>query len=289
MTNPERVVVGITAVGPDKKGIVAAFTKFAFERGGNIEEIDQNVVDGLFGMYLEVSFAEGIDMLKLDDTIQDIATQYGMEVSVHHETGLEKNIALMVTKEPHCLEALISGRDSLGGNLSVVIGTSDDLSDMAGSAGIPFVHVGDRNQKDAEWYMIKVCQQYDIDLVVLARYMRILTPNFVWRYPNRIINIHPSLLPAFPGAAAYAQAYKHGVKIAGVTAHYVSEDLDQGPIIFQDSFEVDPGDTLDEIKKKGQQIEATTLFEAVRMHLSNSLDVRWRKVYTRNSDASSGG
>ena len=118
-------------------------------------------------------------------------------------------------------------------------------------------------------------------LVVLARYMRIMTPNFVWRYPHRIINIHPSLLPAFPGAFAYAQAYERGAKIVGVTAHYVTEELDQGPIIFQDSFKVDSADTLETIKTKGQELEAQTLLKAVKMHLEGKLEVSWRKVYTK--------
>jgi len=119
-------------------------------------------------------------------------------------------------------------------------------------------------------------------LIVLARYMKILSPNFVWRYPNRIINIHPSLLPAFPGALAYAQAYERGTKIVGVTSHYVTENLDQGPIIFQDSFKVDPNDTLEEIKVKGQKLEADTLLKAVKMHLENKLEVRWRKVHVKS-------
>ena len=129
---------------------------------------------------------------------------------------------------------------------------------------------------------IKLCKKYNIDLISLARYMRILSPNFVWRYPNRIINIHPSLLPAFPGALAYAQAYERGTKIVGVTSHYVTENLDQGPIIFQDSFKVDPNDTLEKIKSKGQKLEADTLFKAMKMHLENKLDVRWRKVHIKS-------
>jgi len=112
--------------------------------------------------------------------------------------------------------------------------------------------------------------------------MKILTPNFVWRYPERIINIHPSLLPAFPGALAYAQAYERGTKIIGVTAHYVTENLDQGPIIFQDSFKIDPNDALEKIKKQGQKLEAQTLLKAVKMHLENKLDVRWRKVHIKS-------
>ena len=113
--------------------------------------------------------------------------------------------------------------------------------------------------------------------------MRILTPNFVWRYPNRIINIHPSLLPAFPGAYAYVQAYERGAKIIGCTAHFVTEDLDQGPIIHQESFKVSTSDTLDTIKKKGQELEAATLLEGVRLYLENKLEVYWGKVYIKEN------
>ena len=111
--------------------------------------------------------------------------------------------------------------------------------------------------------------------------MRILTPNFVWRYPNRIINIHPSLLPAFPGAMAYAQAFERGTKIIGVTSHYVTENLDQVPIIFHDSFDCIPVHTLESIKHAGQKLEAEVLLKAVRMHLTDRLEVRWRKVHTK--------
>jgi formyltetrahydrofolate deformylase len=111
--------------------------------------------------------------------------------------------------------------------------------------------------------------------------MRILSPNFVWRYPNRIINIHPSLLPAFPGAFAYVQAYERGAKIVGCTAHYVTEDLDQGPIIFQDAFAIDENETLESLKKKGQKLEAATLLQAVKMHLEGRLEVYWGKVHVK--------
>ena len=125
---------------------------------------------------------------------------------------------------------------------------------------------------------LQLVDQFDIDLIVLARYMRILTPNFVWRYPNRIINIHPSLLPAFPGALAYVQAYERGAKIIGCTAHFVTEDLDQGPIIIQESFKVLPDDTLETIKNKGKVAESTALLEAVKLFLNDKLEVYWGKV-----------
>ncbi len=276
-----RAVIGITIVGRDREGVVAAFTGFVFRQGGNIEKVDQNVVKGLFGMYLEVSFAKKIGAAKFDADIQEMARKHGMDVTTHYETNSEKSIAIFVTREPHCLEAILAARKNLRGRISVIIGTERTLAPLAKRAAIPFVLVEERTQEKAEERLIRTCKKYDVDLIILARYMRILNPNFVWRYPNRIINIHPSLLPAFPGALAYAQAFERGTKIAGVTSHYVTESLDQGPIIFQDSFKVGAGDSLEEIRAKGQRLEAGTLLRAVRMHLGGRLDVRWRKVHVR--------
>jgi len=277
----KKTVVGITVVGKDKEGIVAAFTNFAFSKGGNIEKVNQNVIKGLFGMYLEVSFLKSTDLKKFDIEIQNLARKEKMNVSTHHETNSQKNIAIMVTKEPLCLQTIIANSKSLNGKISVIIGTEKTLEPLAKKAKIPFIVVEEKNQEKAEEEIIQICKKYNIDLISLARYMRILSPNFVWRYPNRIINIHPSLLPAFPGAMAYAQAYERGTKIVGVTSHYVTENLDQGPIIFQDSFKVDPNDTLEKIKIKGQKLEADTLFKAMKMHLENKLEVRWRKVHIK--------
>jgi formyltetrahydrofolate deformylase len=277
----KKIRIGITVVGKDREGVVAAFTNLIFQKQGNIEKINQDVIKSLFGMHLEASFSKEIDVKKFDKELQDLGKEFTMEVSVYHEINSDKNIAVFVTKEAHCLESLIAARNQLKGSISVIVGTEKTLEPMARKAGIPFVLVDDKDQQKAEDHLIEVSRKYDIDLVVLARYMRIMNPNFVWRYPHRIINIHPSLLPAFPGASAYAQAFERGAKIVGVTAHYVTEELDQGPIIFQDSFNVDSSDTLDTIKKKGQKLEAATLLKAVKMHLEGKLEVSWRKVYTK--------
>ena len=278
----KKIVVGITVVGKDREGIVAAFTNFVFSKGGNIEKVNQNVIKGLFGMYLEVSFSKVIDVNKFDSGIQDLAKKEKMDVNTHHETNSQKNIAVLVTKEPLCLQTILANVKSLKGKISVIIGTEKTLEILAKKAKIPFVLVEDKIQDKAENKIIQICKKYNIDLISLARYMRILSPNFVWRYPNRIINIHPSLLPAFPGASAYAQAFERGTKIVGVTSHYVTENLDQGPIIFQDSFKVDPNDTLEKMKTKGQKLEADTLVKAMKMHLENKLEVRWRKVHIKS-------
>jgi formyltetrahydrofolate deformylase len=277
----KKTIVGITVVGKDREGIVAAFTNFVFQKKGNVEKVNQNVIKGLFGMYLEVSFIKKIDIKKFEIELQKVAKKHKMDVSTHHEIDSEKNIAIFVTKESHCLKTLLDSKSAITGKISVIVGTEKTLSLMAKKAKIPFALIDEKEQSKAESKLIDVCKKYDVDLIVLARYIRILTPNFVWRYPNRIINIHPSLLPAFPGALAYAQAYERGTKTVGVTAHYVTENLDQGPIIFQDSFNVSPEDSLESIKKKGQKLEADTLLRAVKMHLTNKLEVRWRKVHTK--------
>lgn len=277
----KKVKIGITVVGKDKEGIVAAFTNFIFQKSGNIEKVNQNVIKGLFGMHLEASFSGKINVEKFDSELQNLGKKLAMEVSIYHEINSHKNIAVFVTKEPHCLQALLEARNKMKGRISVIVGTEKTLEPIARKAKIPFVLVDEKDQQEAEHHLIEITKKYDIDLVVLARYMRIMTPNFVWRYPQRIINIHPSLLPAFPGALAYAQAFERGTKIVGVTAHYVTEELDQGPIIFQDSFRVNSADSLETIKKKGQRLEADTLLKAVKMHLEGKIEVSWRKVYTK--------
>jgi formyltetrahydrofolate deformylase len=275
--------IEITVVGRDHEGVVAGFTNFIFQKGGNIEKINQNVIRGLFGMYLESSFTQKINIKKFNQDVEQLAKNLKMEVNIHHEATLRKRVAILVTKELHCLQAILEARtkNQLKGEIIVIIGTENTLALIAKRAKIPFILVKDADQSKAEKRILAITKQYDIDLIVLARYMRILSPNFVWRYPNRIINIHPSLLPAFPGAFAYMQAYERGAKIVGCTAHYVTEDLDQGPIIFQDAFAIDLDETVESLKNKGQGIEAKTLLEAVKMHLEGRLEVYWGRVHVK--------
>ncbi|MGB9124821.1 MAG: phosphoribosylglycinamide formyltransferase [Nitrosotalea sp.] len=278
-----KTIVELVVVGKDHEGVVAGFTNFIFQNNGNIEKINQNVVKGLFGMYLEASFVKKIDFAKFNKEAENLAKKLKMEVNIHYEVSKRKRVAVFVTKEPHCLEAILDARTKgkIRGEIVVLIGTENTLSHIAKKEKIPFVLIDEKDQSEAEEKIISVIKKFDVDLIVLARYMRILSPNFVWRYPNRIINIHPSLLPAFPGAFAYVQAYERGAKIVGCTAHYVTEDLDQGPIIFQDAFSIDEKETLESLKKKGQKLEAATLLEAVKMHLDGRLEVYWGKVHVK--------
>lgn len=280
----DETLIEVTVVGPDRKGVVADITNFIFKSGGNIEKINQNVLRGLFGMQFEASFAEGIDREQLDTGLEQLAEKLSMEIKVHYqEPDRLQNVAIFVSREPHCLRGLLQARKQgqIRANVSVILGSDATLKSIADDVGIPFHAVVHSDQTEAENKILQLIEQYNIDLIVLARYMRILTPNFVWRYPNRIINIHPSLLPAFPGAYAYVQAYERGAKIIGCTAHFVTEDLDQGPIIHQESFKVSTSDTLETIKKKGQELEAATLLEGVRLYLENKLEVYWGKVYVK--------
>jgi formyltetrahydrofolate deformylase len=279
-----KTLIEVTVVGADKKGVVADITNFIFRNGGNIEKINQNVVRGLFGMQLEASFAEEIARKQLDQGLKQLAKKLSMQIKIHYqEPNRLQNVAIFVSSEPHCLLRLLDAKkkSQIKANIAVIIGSDVTLKAIADDVGIPFQAVVHADQAEAENRILQLIERYNIDLIVLARYMRILTPNFVWRYPNRIINIHPSLLPAFPGAYAYVQAYERGAKIIGCTAHFVTEDLDQGPIIHQESFKVSTNDTLATIKKKGQELEAVTLLEAVRLYLENKLEVYWGKVYMK--------
>ena len=277
-------LIEVTVVGKDRKGVVAEITNAIFKRGGNIQQISQNVVRGLFGMQLEASFNQ-IDRKELDESLKRLSKKLNMEIKVHYqEPNRSKNIAVLVSKEAHCLRRVLDARknNEIEANLSVIIGTDTTFLQMAKNADIPLRVVNhNTSQEEAELHILKLIDQYNIDLIVLARYMRILSPNFVWRYPNRIINIHPSLLPAFPGAYAYVQAFERGAKIVGCTAHFVTDELDQGPIICQDAFNVLPSDTLESIKEKGRQMEAKTLVDAIKLYLENKLEVYWGRVQVR--------
>ena len=277
----DKTIIEVTVVGKDRKGVVADITNFIFNNGGNIEKISQNVVRGLFGMQLEASFMQA-DRRQLDDGLKQLSKKLSMEIKVHYqEPNRLQNVAIFVSKEPRCLDRILEAKkkDEIKANIAVIVGSDSTLKSVADDAGIPFHAVVHNDQAEVENKILQLIEQYNVDLIVLARYMRVLTPNFVWRYPNRIINIHPSLLPAFPGAYAYVQAYERGAKIVGCTAHFVTEDLDQGPIISQNSFKVSDKDTLDTIKKKGQELEASTLLDGVKLYLENKLEVYWGKVH----------
>ena len=283
----QRTIIEVTVIGNDRKGVVAEITNFVFAAGGNIENVKQNVVRGLFGMHLEASFQK-VNRQQFDQGLLELSKKLQMEIKVHYEEPHRlRNIAILVSKEHDCLEKIMEAKNNgeIQCKISVIIGSENTLNYIARRFDIPFeTVVYSDNPQESENMILRLIENYNVDLIVLARYMRILSPNFVWRYPNRIINIHPSLLPAFPGAYAYVQAYERGAKVVGCTAHFVTEDLDQGPIICQESFKVQPSDTLESIKKTGRALEATTLLEALKLYLQGMLEVYWGRVHVLSAN-----
>jgi formyltetrahydrofolate deformylase len=267
----------ITVVGDDKTGLIARVTTLLFERDINIEDLDQAVRDGVFRMTMHVDTAEmTTEKEELREALHDLGDDLDMDIQVRFPADREtRTIAVLVTKESHCLEALFEAwaDGKLGAEISVIVGNHDDLEPLADHYGVDFHDIGDEKGNPDEAELLDILAEYDTDLIVLARYMRILSPNVVFRYEDRIINIHPSLLPAFPGAEAYRQAREEGVRIAGVTAHYVTTDLDQGPIITQRAFNVPAGANVEEIERRGQPLEAEALLEAVQLHLDSAISV----------------
>lgn len=264
----------VTVIGEDKSGVIARICQFLFEAGGNIEELDQHVTQGLFTMHLEVSWpATGHTAEDIRNGLEALGPELGMDIRVRTAREGPKRIALLVTKEEHAPRAVLEA--ALDADIVLMAGNHPDLAPLAKEFGIPFHHVDATDKAAHEETLLELLT--DIDLVVLARYMRILSPNFVWRFPNRILNIHPSLLPAFPGAVPYRQALQRGVKLAGVTAHIVTTDLDQGPIVAQEAFPIEETDTLESVIEKGQALEGKTLVAAIQAWLAG-LQVGWGRV-----------
>ena len=275
----------ITVIGGDKTGLIARVTTLLFERDINIEDLDQAVRDGLFRMSMRVDTGEmSCERDELRNALSELGRELGVEIQVRFPSDREtRRIAVCVTKESHCLEALMDAAgDDLDVEISAVISNRGTLRDVVEPTNIPFYDIGDGKGSPDEDRMLDILAEHDVDLIVLARYMRILGPKIVFRYEDRIINIHPSLLPSFPGAAAYRQAKEEGVRIAGVTAHYVTTDLDQGPIITQRAFDVPDDALIDEIKARGQPLEAEALLEAVELHLDDAVAVHRGRTSLRD-------
>ncbi len=275
---PTAIKAVISVIGRDQKGVVARFATYLAEKGVNILDIEQQVVHARFIMDMLVDLA---DMsLSLDELITgllELGSQIDMQVRVTlHGKRRMKNVAVLVSKEAHCLERLIedtrAGRFANRGQLACVLGNHPDLEPIAQAAGLPFHWMSSEDKPAHMAWMVETLNRYQTDLVLLARYMQILTADVVENYRDRIINIHPSLLPYFPGSAPYRQAYDSGVRVTGCTAHFVTEDLDEGPIIIQDVFHIDVGkDTAQDVRRKGQLLEAGVLSHAAEMFLDEKL------------------
>jgi formyltetrahydrofolate deformylase len=274
-----RKIATVTVIGKDRTGVIAKITNFLFEKKANIEALEEQVTRGQFSMTLQASWkAKDFDLDTIKSGLDALGRALSMDIRIKvHEQNKLQRCAIFVTKEPHCFVGLMNAFRSgeLKAKPAVVISNKRDLEKLVSDFGLPFVFLESQDRAIAENQALFEMEKYEVDFVILARFMRILSPNFVWRYKNKIINIHPSLLPSFPGAQAYRQAYERGVKVIGVTAHFVTMHLDEGPIIAQDCFKVTPKMSLKDIVSKGQALETKVLIKAVKLYLSKRLDVYW--------------
>jgi formyltetrahydrofolate deformylase len=272
----------ITVIGRDRTGVVARITSFLFEQKANIEALEEQVTRGQFSMTIQASWrTRDLDESRMREGLARLADDLHMEIKLRlTELRRRQRMALMVTRESGCPEAILRevARGRVKAEPRLMISNRRELEGLAQRHGLVFACIPWEDRATAERETLRLLEEQEIDFVVLARFMKILSPNFVWRYKNKILNIHPSLLPSFPGPQAYRQAYEHGVKIIGVTAHFVSMHLDEGPIIAQGSFTVRPDMSLKEIVAAGQQLEAKVLVKAVKLFLSKRLDVYWGTV-----------
>jgi formyltetrahydrofolate deformylase len=276
----------VSVIGRDQKGVVARVSTYLASCNINIEDIEQRVMEGLFIMSMLVDLTDL--NTSLDDMIlglKKIGEEIHMEVSVRlHSTPEPKRLAVLVTKEPHCLELLVKDAEAglLNGSIVVVLSNHETLRPLAEMHGIPFFWMASADKAAHEDFLLDKLAEARPDLIALARYMQILTPKVINRYPSRIINIHPSLLPYHPGPNAYKQAWLEGVRVSGCTAHFVTEQLDAGPVVLQDVFHIRVGeDTLDDVRARGRALEAKVLSRAVQLFLNDQLVVKDRKVIFR--------
>ena len=261
---------------PDQRGIIAAVTSFIGSHGGNIVDADQHTDsgEGAFVMRLEIETRDfGLDASTFDDVFGEIATQMQLTWRMRWSTAPRRRMAVMVSRTSHCVNDLLWRwrEGELDTDIPLVIGNHDDLRASVEGFGIRYEHcpVTPETRAAQEARVLALLEDASVDLVVLARYMQVLSPTVVSAYPNRIINIHHSFLPAFQGGRPYHRAHARGVKIIGATAHYVTDDLDEGPIISQATTPVDHRDDVDDLIRKGRDLERMVLADAVRLHLED--------------------
>jgi len=261
---------------PDKKGLIAAISSFMAMHDGNILSADQYVSDsGRFLMRLEIEgdgFGLGRD--EFAGAFAPVARRHAMNWRVSY-TDTPKRMAILVSRYDHCLIDLLWRWDAgeLEAQIPLVVSNHPDLEARAEGYGIPFYHlpVAKETKAQQESSILDLLSGHGVDLVVLARYMQILSSNFVAAYSSNIINIHHSFLPAFAGADPYRRAHERGVKTIGATAHYVTEELDAGPIIHQDVAHVTHRDSVEDLARLGREVERRVLARAVRWHLEDRI------------------
>lgn len=263
---------------PDKPGIVVAITDFIHNNGGNIIYLDQHVdfERGVFFMRIEWDLAKFViqadKISEYFDTL--VGSRYSMTASLHF-SGNKPRMALFVSRMSHCFYDLLARYEcgELDVEIPVIISNHTDLEHVAERLGIEFhcISITKENKKEQEEKQKELLRRHKIDFIVLARYMQVLSDDFVKEYPQRIINIHHSFLPAFPGGRPYHSAYDRGVKIIGATSHYVTAELDAGPIIEQDVVHVSHKDTVEDMVRIGRDLEKIVLARAVRHHVHHDL------------------
>jgi len=273
---------------PDRPGIVAAVSQFLHEQGANIVQSDQYTMDPAGGMFfIRIEFdLPGLEEreAELRDRFTPIADRFDMNWELHRAAN-KKRLAIFVSKEDHCLLELLWQWQAggLDADIAMVISNHPDMRAQVESFGIPYHHVPvtPETKQQAERRQLELVEG-QADVIILARYMQIISPTFIEHYRNRIINIHHSFLPAFIGGKPYAQAHNRGVKIIGATAHYVTEELDGGPIIEQDVQRVSHRDSVDDLKRIGRHIERIVLARAVAWHVEDRILVHQNKTVVFN-------
>lgn len=268
----------------DSKGLVARISDFIFRHDGNIVHADQytSKADKQFFMRVEWELNGFVlDRGEIPVVFAPLAKQYKMKWDLHF-TDYVPRVAIFVSRHLHCLHDLILRRhmDELAADVTAVISNHEDARDLVEQFGLQYFHfpVTEKNKKQQESRQLKLLKEMNIDLVVLARYMQVLSGNFLKYYSNRIINIHHSFLPAFAGRNPYQQAYDRGVKVIGATGHYVTEQLDEGPIIAQDVVKISHRDAIGDIQRKSKDLERIVLARALRLHLENRILVHGSKT-----------
>lgn len=261
---------------PDRKGIVASLAQVLYGHGANILDADQHTdpVAALFFQRIRFDLASlTTDRVTLEAGIAEVAARFAMDYRIAYGHQ-QRRVAVFASKQEHCLyDLLIRYRaGELACELAMVVSNHEVAAPIARHFDVPFHHLpidGDRDRQEAA--ALELLERERIDLIVLARYMQILSPAFVARYPSRIINIHHSFLPAFVGANPYRQAYVRGVKLIGATSHYVTDELDQGPIIEQATIRCSHRDAVEDLVRKGRDLEKRVLAAAVRWHLEDRI------------------
>jgi formyltetrahydrofolate deformylase len=269
---------------PDKKGLVSRIAQFIFERGGNILDLDEHVDRSEKIFFLRVAWdMSGFSVApeKLEEIFLPLVKEYSAECSIRLDRE-KRRLAIFVSKYNHCLQEIL-WRHELGefdAEIAVIISNHPDLSSLAERYHIPFhvFPITQDNKIQQESKELELLKQENIDTIVLARYMQVVSPKYVEKYPHHIINIHHSFLPAFAGGNPYRQAYERGVKIVGATCHYVTDVLDECPIIEQDIIRISHKDSLDDLIRKGRDLERLVLARGVRLHLQDRVLVHGRKT-----------